>query len=393
MPKKDEAPLAPLSDSTLKGRRIVFVLFNLELGGAERQALILARHLIEQERAAVEVWGFNKSGPVAQSCEQQGVPWRVVPFPFKSGRIAQFIALARLAVSLRRARPDILLPYTFVPNVVCGLLWRWTGARTCVWNQRDEGATRFVGNWARSAAHRTPMFVSNSESGARFLVERLNVDPAKVKVIENGIATSAPESDRLTWRTRLEIDDESFVACMVANLHDSKDHRTLLRAWKGVVDSCNGRRAVLVLAGRHDAAYESLAELSRELNLNGHVRFAGPVLDVPGLLSAMDVAVFSSLTEGCPNGVLESMAAGLPVAGTNIEGIRSVVGPGGLQFLAPPKDDEALAAAILQLANDSALRVTIGAENQQRVRSKYGADRMCEETVRILKAGLNARSI
>ena len=361
------------------------MLFNLELGGAERQALILARHLVEQEKAEVEVWGFNKPGPVAQSCERIGVPWRVVPYPFKSGRVARFAGLARVARRLRRARPDILLPYTFVPNVICGLIWRWTGAQACVWNQRDEGVTPFISEWARSASQRTPMFVSNSRAGERFLTDRLKVDPGRVRVIENGIEQLSVAGHRSSWRARLEIADDSFVACMVANLHDNKDHRTLLRAWRRVVEGCNGRKAVLVLAGRHDGAYESLVSLSRELDLNGHVRFAGQVSDVPGLLSAADVGVFSSVTEGCPNGVLESMAAGLAVAGTDIEGIRSVIAPAGLEFLAPPQDYEALAGAILKLEKDSDLRVTIGAENQQRVKEKYSAARMCEETVAVLK--------
>lgn len=378
-------PVTGSSDSPLKGRRIVFVLFNLELGGAERQALILAKHLVESEQAAVEVWGFNKSGPVAERCEELGVPWRVVSFLLRGGRVARLLALVRFAMTLRRARPDILLPYTFVPNVICGLVWKWTGAQACVWNQRDEGVTPFVADWVRSAARRTPVFVSNSESGARFLQGALGVEPAKIRVIENGVEPSLAKDDRSQWRVKLKIDDESFVACMVANLHDNKDHRTLLKAWKRVVESFNGRRAVLVLAGRHDGAYESLASLSRELNLNGHVRFAGPVADVPGLLSAADVGVFSSITEGCPNAVLESMAAGLAVAGTNIDGIRSVLGPSGLQFLSSPKDDEALAAAILKLANDADLRVTIGAANRKRVKEKYSAERMCEETVAILR--------
>lgn len=385
LPKKADPPLTPASDSTLKGRRIVFVLFNLELGGAERQALILAKHLVEHEEAAVEVWGFNKSGPVAGMCEQLGVPWRLASFPFKSGRVARFASLARIAMSLRRARPDILFPYTFVPNVICGLVWRWTGARACVWNQRDEGVTPFVAEWGRSAARRTPMFISNSPVGEEFLTNGLQVDPLKIRVIENGIEQSTAKEDRSQWRARLRIDDDTFMACMVANLHANKDHATLLRAWKRVVERSNGRKAVLVLAGRHDGAYESLASLARELNLNGQVRFAGQVMDVPGLLSAADAGVFSSFIEGCPNGVLESMAAGLAVAGTNIDAIRSIVGPAGIQFLAPPRDDEALATAILKLVNDSDLRVTIGAENKRRVREKYTAARMCESTVSVLK--------
>jgi len=392
LPKKDDPPLTAASNSTLKGRRIVFVLFNLELGGAERQALILAKHLVEKEQAAVEVWGFNKSGPVAESCEQIGVPWRIIPFPFKGGRVARSIALARMALSLRRARPDLLLPYTFVPNVLCGLVWRWVGARACVWNQRDEGRMPFVANWARAAVCRTPMFVSNSEVGAEFLRNDLGVDSSKIRVIENGVSTSPPLEDRSAWRARLDIDGECFVACMVANLHDHKDHRTLLRAWKLVAAAFNSQKPVLVLAGRHDGAYESLASLSRELNLNGHVRFVGPVTDVPGLLSAVDLGVFSSVNEGCPNGVLESMSAGLAVAATDIEAIRSVVGPRSSELLAPPKDHEALASVIMKLANDSGLRVSIGTENRQRVEDRYTAARTCESMVTVIKSVLDRSS-
>ncbi|HEX6043390.1 MAG TPA: glycosyltransferase [Pyrinomonadaceae bacterium] len=367
----------------LKGRRIIFVLFNLDLGGAERQALILAKYLAQHEQAAVEVWGFNRAGPVVQLCEEAGLPWRVVPYPFKSGSLARLAALVRLAFVFRRARPDVLLPYTFVPNIVCGLIWRWTGARACVWNQRDEGVAPFASAWERRAVQRTPLFIANSAAGARFLTEKLGVDAAKVTVIANGIEESEPEDDRETWRARLGVDDRCFVACMVANLHDNKDHKTLLRAWRRVVDELNGA-AVLVLAGRHYGAYESLVALAEELKIQDKVRFLGPVSDVAGLLSAADLGVFSSRSEGCPNSVLESMAAGLAVAGTDVEGIRTVVGAEGAPFLTAPGDDGALAAAVIRLANDSDLRVTIGAQNRSRVREKYDAARMCEETVAVL---------
>lgn len=79
------------------------------------------------------------------------------------------------------------------------------------------------------------------------------------------------------------------------------------------------------------------------------------------------------------------MSAGLAVAGTDIDAIRSAIGPAGTPFLAPPKDPEALAGVILKLADDPILRVTIGAENRQRVRNEYGADRMCHETIDVLK--------
>lgn len=366
----------PTTNSTLKGRRILFVLFNLELGGAERQALILAKHLVKHEEATVEVWGFNKSGPVARICDELGVAWRVVPYPYQS------LALLKLARLLRSARPDILLPYTFVPNVVCAAVWRRTGARVCVWNQRDEGIAPFRASWERSAAGRASFFIANSEAGARFLVEQLSVAAENVRIIQNGIEQTPPQLDRVAWRAQLKLDEQCFVACMVANLHANKDHATLLKAWRRVVNEMNGRKPVLVLAGRHDGASESLAQLARDLNLDEHVRFTGQVTDVSGLLQAIDLGVFSSNSEGCPNGVLESMAAGLAVAGTDIDGIRALVGK---HFLAPRGDDESLAAAILRLANDADLRVTIGTENRNTALAKFSAQRMCVETASVLK--------
>ncbi|HEX5887572.1 MAG TPA: glycosyltransferase family 4 protein [Pyrinomonadaceae bacterium] len=370
----------------LNSRRIIFVLGNLELGGAERQALILARYLSEHEEAHVEVWGFNKSGPVAEICDRHGLAWRVIPYPFNETASNQRRALVRVCRSLREAKPDLILPYTFWPNVVCGLIWKRTGARSCVWNQRDEGIGAFDSYFARQAAQTTPHFVSNCEAGAKFLIEKPGVDATKVTVIPNGVETVAAEMDRSAWRERLAVDERAFVACMVANLHLNKDHATLLRAWRKVVNefAANGRSALLVLAGRHDGAYESLASLASELQLGDNVRFAGPVADVRGLLSAADVSVFSSRSEGCPNAVLESMAAGLPIAGSDIKGIRDVVGSGGTQFLAPVGDADSLAEVLLKLGKNPELAAHIGLENSTRVKEKYDSLRMCRETAALL---------
>ena len=369
----------------LDGRRIVFVLGNLELGGAERQALLLARHLVEHERAEVEVWGLNKSGPVAEICKQLEIPARVVPYPILGYSSEANANACRL---LRDAKPDILLPYTLRPNVLCGLIWKNTGARLCVWNQRDEGLLPLPNSEEHLAATQTPFFISNSAAGARFL-NKLGIDSAKVAVIPNGFAPAAPEFDVRAWREKLAVDERCFVACMVANLHANKDHATLLRAWREVVSGLNahGRKALLVLAGRHDGAYESLASLAVELKIHDSVQFIGPVTDVSGLLSAVDAGVFSSRSEGCPNAVLEKMAAGLPVAGTDVEGIREVVGPAGARFLAPLEDHEGLASCLMTLANDLPLRSAIGAQNRERVRNNYDPLRMCKETVALLARG------
>ena len=78
------------------------------------------------------------------------------------------------------------------------------------------------------------------------------------------------------------------------------------------------------------------------------------------------------------------MAAGLPVAGTDITGIREVVGPTGAEFLAPAGDADSLASVLLKLAADPELCARSGAQNRQRIREHYDSLRMCKATADVL---------
>jgi glycosyltransferase involved in cell wall biosynthesis len=382
---------SPENTPVLAGKRLIIVLGSLELGGSEHQALLLARYLTREQSANVQIWGFNP-GQVAKLCDEYGIPWRIVPLPWIRNRARRLRNLAEFAWTLWRARPDVLLPYTMIPNVVCGLAWRWTGARLCVWNQRDGGVERVGEKIERWAISRTPWFVSNSQHGAEFMAQTLGARPDRIWVIHNGVELiTRNELDRAEWRNWLGVNDNCFLACMIANLSAHKDHTTLLYAWQKVVRRLDtvARRAVLLLAGRFDNTHESLEALARVLGLDSSVRFLGQVDNVPGLLSAIDLGVFSSRLEGCPNGVLECMAAGLAIAGTDIPGIREAVGSDGYPFLAPPGDAETLADRIVTLAMDPELRARLGALNRRRIAMKFSPKRMYEEMVTLLSRGLN----
>ena len=327
------------SGGQLTGRRIIFVLYSLHLGGAERQALLLGRYLRDVQKADVEIWAFYGPGRASELCDEFGLRWRVIPHIEFATRAFRYQSLLRLLWQILKARPDVLLPYTAVPNIVCGLIWRLTGAKVCVWNQRDEGQGCY-GKWQRAAVRLTQHFVANSRQGADFLVQELGVERRLVRVVHNGVELAVPVNDRVTWRHRLRLSEDAFVATMVANLHGFKDHVTLIKAWKVFLDRLGNepREAVLMLAGRPDGTQEMLQSLTHDLGLEQFVRFLGRVDDVAGLLSATDLGVFSSRLEGMPNGVLECMAAGLAVAGTDIPGIREAVGPENYPLLAPVGD-------------------------------------------------------
>jgi len=373
--------------ASLTNLKIVLLFGNLEFGGAERQGLLLARHLKEQQSAEVQVWGLGTGrGAVADQCEAWGIPWRAVPLHW--GLRRRLPHLLRLWWRLRGAQPQIVLSYTKVPNLAAALLWRWCGVRLCVWNQADAGLLlppTWLHRWAIS---RVKQFIANAEGGRQYLLKTFGLLPSQVRLIRNGVSLSPAVDDGPTWRQRLSVAADAVVIVMVANLSRYKDHATLLRAWRLLLSSRGDCNDLLVLAGRFDDQAKALQQQAERLGVAGQVRFLGAVSDVSGLLAAADLCVHSSPSEGIPNAVLEAMASGLPVIGSDIPGLREAVGEAGLSLLAPVGDAEALAALLQRLMQDSDERQRQGALMRQRAEQQFGLERMCCETVDYLQAAL-----
>jgi glycosyltransferase involved in cell wall biosynthesis len=378
---------------SLSGTRVIIVLGPLVLGGSERQALLFANYLKREQGADVQVWGMAP-GRAASLCDEYDVPWQIVPCPWGGRRFELVENLVKFGLRLRRARPDIILPYMEAPNLVCGLLWRWTGARLCVWNQRDDGSSRMKTRYAPLAIWLTPRFIANSGHAAEHLVKTLGVPTERVSVVYNGIEVGHPDADGVAWRQRLALSQDCLAVCAVANLTIYKDHNTLLRAWRLVLDRLlpMNRQAVLLLAGRLDETADTVKALAYDLELGSSVRFLGEVADVSGLLGAADIGALCSNSEGSPNSVLEYMKAGLAVAGTDIPGIREALSSENHAFLAPPGDAETLAERFLELAADVEVRARLGATNRQRIEANFSPRRMCEETLAIIVKGADGNA-
>lgn len=373
-----------------KAIRILFLFGNLQLGGAERQGLLFAQYLKERQQREVMVWGLGpERGPVADRCEQLGIPWRALPVHW--GLRRRIPHLLRLFWQLRVARPTVLISYTKVPNLAAALLWRLSGIRLCIWNQADAGLLLPATLLHRLAVGQVNHFVANAESGRQYLLDTFGLESSRIRLIRNGVGLAPPAADRRTWRQRLGIDDETLLAVMVANLSSYKDHATLLHAWRQVVSqAAPGRVPVLALAGRFDDQAEPLQQQSRQLGIDGQLRFLGAVDDIGGLLQTADLLVHSSVSEGIPNAVLEAMASGLPVVGTDIPGLSEAVGDEGRELLAPVKDAEVLAGLLNRLLRDPVLRRTQGELMRQRAEQLFSRERMCRESTAYLEESLES---
>jgi glycosyltransferase involved in cell wall biosynthesis len=366
-----------MSEWSTMQRRAAIIVRRLDVAGAERQAVHLARGLQRRHDWTVALWSFFEG---AQVRDHLGEATPVTVLSPTSHRIGhRLLWFAALVLSFRAFKPDVLIPMTDYPNKVVGALSPLLGARVCLWNQRDEGREVTGRPMERLALRWVDHFVANSPSGAEHLMSRFGVSEHRISLIPNGVDLEPAADDRVIWRRRLAIADERPVAVMCANLHRFKDHETLLHAW---ADLCRRLPVapILLLAGRDGDRRAAIDSLISDLGLGEMVRILGFVDDVSGLLGACDLSVFSSQREGSPNAVLEAMAAGLPVVATDIPGIRMVLGDGH-PGLVPPRDAASLAERVVTMLRDDELRRTLRRDGLERVRTTFTVDAMVDRYV------------
>jgi glycosyltransferase involved in cell wall biosynthesis len=204
----------------------------------------------------------------------------------------------------------------------------------------------------------------------------------RVGVIHNGIEPGPAPSraDRLRARRLLGVDDRAFVVMAVARLDPVKDFPTLVDAFAIVRRQLPQARLVIVGDGPERARLEACVDAS---NLGRSVDIIGYRAGVRQLLPAADLYVSSSISEGISITILEAMAAKVPVVATAVGGTPEVlptVDDGGI--LVPSRDPGRLAAAILSVERDPAMRAAIAAAGRRRLESDFTLNRMVDEYVR-----------
>ncbi len=157
----------------------------------------------------------------------------------------------------------------------------------------------------------------------------------------------------------------------VSALRPEKNFQRLLRAFRLASEQCAAR---LVLVGGGPER-EGLERLAAEQGIADRIYFAGHVAAPASLYAAFDVFALSSDTEQMPISVIEAMAAGLPVAGTDVGDVRTMLATENAPFIGP-RSDEALATSLLTLLRDPDLRRRVGEANRAKVQKDYDQESM-----------------
>ncbi len=341
---------------------VLFLIDELEVGGSQRQILLLATALVQAGHAVTVGYFRAESAALAGDFEAANVDVRLVA----KERSLDPLFVLRLARFLAEDPTRRVFTFGYTANLwsrVAGALAGSPAQVSCIRNfgylpRRDGAFAALLGRIERLLARRSLRVVANSRATADSLVARGCIPRDKISVIPNAVDSEPPaarEAARARLRAIVGGADEGPIVGTLARLVEPKDLPTLLRAARRVVDRHDDVRFVVGGEGPLRAALEALR---RELRLDDRLFLPG-TLAGRDVIAGLDVAVLSSSSEGMPNFVLEAMAAGVPLASTRAGAAPELLDEGALGRLAPIGDHAALADAILaQLADPAAARAT-----------------------------------
>jgi glycosyltransferase involved in cell wall biosynthesis len=241
----------------------------------------------------------------------------------------------------------------------------------------------------RAMARVTDRIVTVSDSVKRDLVDRYRICHArKVTIVPLGFDfdwVCELDARRGLVRDEYGVPASAVVIGVVGRLTEVKNHELLLQAMASLP-----RDDVRLLVIGDGALRPQLEKRSRELGLEGAVRFTGWQRDPARIYAALDIVALTSKNEGTPVALVEAMAAGKPFVATRVGGIVDLVQgegvshPAGFEafangLLVPPGRVGPLVAALDHLVRDPDRRRAMGAAGQADVHKWFGKERLLSD--------------
>ena len=333
--------------------------------GGQQQLALLATGLGAPWRSVV---ACPPGEPLAAELVRRGVA--VEPFGIRSA--IGPAAIHSLRGMIAKWNPVALHAHTSHAHQLALLARVGTGIPVVVTRRVDFPLKRGpIARWKYGAVHR---WISVSQAVADVMYSG-GVERSHIAVIRDGIDPALLDVAPAHLRAELGLPNDALLVGVLASLEDHKDHRTLLSAWQSVERAQPS--AHLLLAGDGTLRGE-LTAMARTLALH-NVHFLGFRRDAPAVLRALDVYTLSSKLEGLGSSIIEAQWCGLPVVATSAGGIPELIEHDHTGLLVPVGDVSALAAALLRMLGDAALRQRLGAAARAAADPAWTAARMVAE--------------
>jgi len=370
--------------------KILICLPFFTLGGAETQAYLLADYLHNTLKIDVEVCAFyNKTGQLCQILKRKNIPYFLyeaeLSILHKKG-IKKIFFLLKFGLFLRKRKYDNIIPFTYYPNLICNLIKIISGAKNCFWNQRGMELLP-ISKLEDIAKFFKPKYIGNSQACIDYIYKRHHVKNQNGIVIRNAVNIEPPKLSKEEWQKRINKELDTVIITCVANFYPEKDHPVIIRALSYLINELKITQSIkLVLAGNapNEFFLFRVKAMVMDLKLQNEVVFIDASDDIAGLLESTDIGLLASISEGCPNAILEYMACKLPVVATKIPAIIEIFGE-NYDFYFEAGEEKILAEKLKVLIENNSLRQDIGENNCDIVFKKFSPQKMFDGYKKLLK--------
>jgi glycosyltransferase involved in cell wall biosynthesis len=389
------AGLAPSSAGPPSSRpgagpiRLTVVLDLTWVGGVEMLLLNLFRHF-DPAVVRPRLVCLREAGPLADDFRAAGFEVEVLDRAGKFDRRT----LPRLVASLRADQTEaVLVPHHHRASLALGRLAALIArVPVNIVAAHDMDLTsvgrRVLPPWAVRTLGVSDALVLLAASQGEYLrsqegVARHAWESVREVVIPNGIVLPdrPGPAERARARAALGATDGDVVVGVVGRLSPQKAHHVLFEA----VAACLPDVPSLRLAVIGDGELRSqLQELAERLGIGHRTTFFGTRRDVPELLPGLDVSCLSSVHEGVPIALMESMAAGVPIVASDCGAVRDIVGDGEQGYLIPVGDAGRFADRLRLLAADPDLRARLGKAARARAESDFAIEQTARSYEKLL---------
>ena len=343
--------------------RVLFIISDLDLGGAQKQVVEISRELVRHGHDAA-IFTLNNVVPRAKDLEGSGV--QVIVEQKRSKLDAR--VLGRLRRFIHEWKPDIIHGFLFDGDIYGRIAAIGTGVPVL----NSERSSHYTISRTQKIAHlATKPFVhgvvANSHVGSEFAQKLYGYDPAHMHVVWNGMRVEdferQAESDHEYKREFFGTSDVK-VACFIGAIKPAKDYHLAVDVAQKLIQRSPDWRVLFLgdsLAAPNAAGYkggvhsdtssykDEVMAHYRRLDIEGRAIFAGARKDLPAIVKQCDLLYVTSAWEGFPNSVLEAMALGVPVVSTVYSDIQRILPEGQV---VEKRDPERIADAIVEAELD-----------------------------------------
>jgi len=362
-------------------KKILFVIGQLGIGGAEHQLVYLASNL-DKSKYEILVCSFSDDVSLGNLLDESGIPLVAIPKKMSPDLIRPF----QLFKLVKSFKPDIIHSYLFVANTWARIAGKILGIPVIISERNAEPKKPLYMTFLNRLLYGMgDLLIANSQAGADQVVKTKEFPKKKINVVYNGLPIEKykgnyDEKRKSEIKSSFGIPYDAKVIGVIGRLHFQKNHELLFESFQIVLGKLPN--SVLLCIG-DGPKREELLDLARSIRIDSKVIFVGERKDVRDCLSILDLMILPSRWEGLPNVILEAMAAKCPVIATKVGGVNEMIEDGQTGFLVESKNKEELAKKIAYVISHPTEVEQINQNAFEFVTANFSIEKMVSETEKI----------